>query len=206
MAGISDFLFGSGDKLKKIQTGTPQQQQAHSNILQQLMQMQQPGGGYNQAQDYFSNLLCGQGYQDFSEPYLQQFHEQILPRIAEQFAGKGALSSSGFGQALGGAASGLESQLAQLFSGLQGQAAQSQLGQFNQLANTGLGYQPFSYQNQQGSPGIIKPLAAGLGFGFANQVGNLGASAISSLFKQPGAQMQPNFNFPRYGTSFGGLS
>jgi hypothetical protein len=188
MAGLFDFIFGSKDKLKKIPTGTPEQQQAHNNILQQLMQMQQPGGGYNQAQDYFSNLLGGQGYQDFSEPYLQQFHEQILPRIAEQYAGKGALSSSGFGQALGGAASGLEAQLAQLFSGLQGQAAQSQLGQFNQLANTGLGYQPFAYNNQQGNSGVLGPLATGLGAGFAGPLGGLAASGISSLFKRPQGQ------------------
>jgi hypothetical protein len=62
----------------------------------------------------------------------------------------GALSSSGFGQALGGAGAGLQSQLAQMFSSLQQQAAGAQYNQFNQMANQGLNYQPFAYYQQPG--------------------------------------------------------
>lgn len=184
MPSFSDWLFGSPDKLKKVATGTPEQQGFHGDILGQLKQMLQPGGGYNQAQDYYKNLLQpGQeGFNQFAEPYMQHFQENVLPGIAEKFAGAGALSSSGFGQALGGAASGLQGQLAQLFSQLQQQSAGAQTNQFNQLGNTGLNYQPFAYQNQQGSGGFLGPLATGFGSALAGPLGGAAAGGISSLF------------------------
>jgi hypothetical protein len=134
--------------------------------------MLKPGGGYQGAQNYYNSLLGNpeEAYQQFSQPYMQQFNEQILPGIAEKFAGQGALSSSGFGQALGGAASGLQSQLAQLFSALQGQAAGQQYGQFNNMAGLGLGYSPFTYHEQQGSEGALMPL---LGAGIKAYMGGL---------------------------------
>jgi len=183
--GVLDFIFGKPDKLKKVPTGTKQQEAFGSNILQQAMNMSQPGGGYNLAQNYFQNLLQpGQeGFNQFSEPYLQQFQEQIAPRIAEQFAGAGALSSSGFGQALGGAGAGLQAQLAQLFSSLQQQAAGAETNQYNQLAQTGLNYQPFAYEKKQGSGGFLGPLATGLGMSLGGPLGGLAAGGISSLFK-----------------------
>src|ERR1700743_3016 len=112
MPGFSEWLFGSPDKLEKLPTGTKEQEALHNSILSQAMGLSEGGGGYNLAQQYFKNLL-GPNSQDafnqFSSPYLQQFQEQLLPQIAERFAGAGALSSSGFGQDLGGAASGLTS-------------------------------------------------------------------------------------------------
>lgn len=198
MAEFSDWLFGSPDKLNKIATGTEQQEGLHNNILAQAMQMMQGGGGSNLANQYYNNLLGGnqqQAFNQFSSPYLQQFNEQMLPQIAERFAGAGALSSSGFGQSLGGASAGLQSQLAQLFSQLQGQAAQQQYGQYNQLAQTGLNYQPFAYEKQQGSAGMLAPLlsgiAGGIGGPIGSTLGNLAAGGISSLFKSaPGGGMK----------------
>ena len=114
---------------------------------------------------------------------MQQFNEQVLPQIAERFGGMGALSSSGFGQALGGAASGLQSQLAQLFSQMQQQAVGQEYGQFNNLSQQGLNYQPFAYQNEKGNTGIFGPLAAGIGYGVGGPLGAAGASGITSLFK-----------------------
>ena len=193
MPGFSEWLFGSPDKLKKIDTGTKQQQGLHNNILAQAMGMGQQGGGYDLANQYYNNFLGGnqqEAFNQFSAPYLQQFQEQILPRIAERFAGGGALSSSGFGQALGGAASGLQSQLAQLFSQLQGQAAQQQYGQYNQLAQTGLNHQQFAYNKQQGSGGFLAPLLGGIGTAMGGPIGSaLGqgiGGGISSLFKGMG--------------------
>ena len=193
MPDFSEFLFGSPDKLKKIATGTKEQEALHNSILGQAMGLQGAGGGYDLAQNYYNRFLGGnqqQAFNQFSQPYMQQFQEQMLPQIAERFAGAGALSSSGFGQALGGAASGLQSQLAQLFSQLQGQAAQQQYGQFNQLSQQGLNYQPFAYQQQQGSGGFLGPLlgAAGTTFGgpIGGAIGNALGGGISSLFKGGG--------------------
>ena len=190
MPKFSEWLFGSQDKLNKIETGTPEQQALHNNILSQAMGMQGQQGGYGLAQNYYNNFLGGnqqQAFDQFSQPYMQQFQEQMLPQIAERFAGAGALSSSGFGQALGGAASGLQAQLAKLFSDLQGQAAQQQYGQYNQLSQNGLNYQPFAYQQQQGSGGFLGPLLGGIGGAMGGPIGNaLGqgiTGGISSLFK-----------------------
>jgi hypothetical protein len=196
MPKFSEWLFGSPDKLKKVATGTKEQQGLHNSILGQAMGMQGQGGGYDLAQNYFNNFLGDnqqQAFDQFSQPYLQQFQEQMLPQIAERFAGMGALSSSGFGQSLGGAASGLQSQLAQLFSQLQSQAAGQQYNQYNQLSQTGLNYQPFAYQQKQGSGGFLAPLLGGIGTAMGGPIGAaLGqgiGGGISSLFKGGGGGM-----------------
>jgi hypothetical protein len=193
MAGFSDWLFGSPDKLKKLPTGTKQQQGFHNNLLSKAMGLPQGEEGYGLANQYYNNLLGenqGQAFDQFSQPYLQQFQEQILPQIAERFAGMGALSSSGFGQALGGAASGLQGQLAQLFSQLQGQAAGQQYGQYNNLgqqygnlAQTGLGYQPFAYNKQEGSSGFLGNALNILGGKIAAPIGSALGNGITNLFK-----------------------
>ena len=189
MPSFSDWLFGSPDKLKKVATGTKEQQGLHNNILQQAMGMSGAGGGYQQSQDYYNSLLQpgNEAFQNFASPFMNQFEEQILPGIAERFAGygggAGALSSSGFGQALGGAGAGLQSQLAQLFAQLQSQAAGAQTNQYNQLTQTGLNYQPFAYQQQQGSAGMLGPLATGVGTALGGPLGGALAGGIASLFK-----------------------
>jgi hypothetical protein len=154
MPSLKDMWLGRDVQLQQKPTGTPEQGQFNQNIIQQLMQMMQPGGAYGQSQDWLSGLYGPNAFKNFSQPYNQQFEQQVLPGIAERFAGfganSGALSSSGFGQALAGGASDFQSKLAQLFSQLQMQAS-GQIGQqFNQLANTGLNYQPFAYYERPG--------------------------------------------------------
>ncbi len=215
MAGIGEWLFGGPDKLKKIPAGTKEQQNLHNNILSQAMGMSSQGGGYDLAQQYINNLLGlnqQEAFNQFSSPYLQQFQEQILPQIAERFAGAGALSSSGFGQALGGAASGLQAQLAQLFSNLQQQAAGQQYNQYNQLTNTGLNYQPFAYHQKQGSAGFLSPLLGGIGTAMGAPIGSALGQGIVGLFKgnsgnasagtnmgmMPGGNTSGSFGFPTF--------
>lgn len=187
MADLMDWVFGSADKFKKLDTGTKQQQQfGGQDLISLLQQMMQPGGGLNLANQYDQNLL-GQGpeaFNQFSAPYLQQFQEQMLPQIAERFAGGGALSSSGFGQAVGAGASNLQAQLAQLFSQLQAGAAGRQQGQFQNLSQTGLNYQPFAYEKQAGSQGMLNTAISGGLNAFAGPLGNMAAQGISGLFKR----------------------
>jgi hypothetical protein len=193
MPSFSEWLFGSPEKLKKVPTGTEQQQQfGGHDLISMLQQMMQVGGGQNLANQHDKNLL-GQGpeaFNQFSAPYLQQFQEQMIPEIAERFAKNGALSSSGFGQALGGASSNLQAQLAQLFSQLQGQAAGRQQGQFQNLSQLGLNYQPFAYNQKQGSQGFLGPALGVLGNSFLGPMGGTGlgqlGTGISSLFKGSG--------------------
>lgn len=189
MPSAKEWLFGSPDKLKKIPTGTAEQQQfGGEDLIGLLQQMMSPGGGFNAANQYDQSLLQQgpEAFNQFSQPYLQQFQEQILPMIAERFAGGGALSSSGFGQAIGGAGAGLQSQLAQLFSQLQGQAAGRQQSQFQNLSQQGLNYQPFAYQQKQGSAGMLGPLATGVTTALAGPLAGLAMNGITSLFKGGG--------------------
>ena len=189
MPGLWDTIFGSSDKLKKVDTGTKAQQQfGGTDLINWLNQMMQPGGGFDLANQYDQSLL-GQGpeaFNQFSSPYLQQFEQQILPQIAERFAGRGALSSSGFGQALGGAQAGLQAQLAQLFSQLQGQAAGRQQGQFQNLSQLGLGYQPFQYAQQEGSQGLLGTLGTGIATAAAGPLAGMAVQGISNMFKPRG--------------------
>lgn len=185
-----DFVFGTPESFEKLPTGTPEQEALHNNILAQAMGMSQGQGGYNLANQHFNSLLGNdqqKAFNQFSAPYLQQFQEQMLPQIAERFAGAGALSSSGFGQALGGASSGLQAQLAQLFSQLQQQAASQQQGQYNQLAQTGLNHQPFAYNQKEGSAGFLGTFLNAAGTALGGPIGGaLGqgiGQGISTLYK-----------------------
>ena len=167
------FLWGEKPKMEKLPTGTEEQMQfGGKDIIGLLQQMMNPGGGLDMANQYDQSLL-GTGPEalnNFSAPYLQQFQEQIMPQIAERFAGGGALSSSGFGQALAGGASNLQAQLAQMFSQLQSQASGRQQNQFQNLSNTGLNYSPFDYHEDPGTQGmgpqiiaaLVKALAGGM--------------------------------------------
>lgn len=166
MPKLSEFLFGRKEKTKPMSFQTEGQQ----NLMNQLLgQLGGQGGAGGNALSLLQSYLnpSQQSFEQFANPYMTQFNEQVLPGIAERFAGAGALSSSGFGQALGGAASGLQSQLAQLYSGRQQQSAQSILGLLQNL----LGQQTFGYQQRQANPGFVAPLlgnafeAAGKAYG-----------------------------------------
>ena len=161
MGSFSEWLFGSPDKYTKMDLGTQEQTGLHNDILARAMGMSQQGGGYDLANQYNNNLLGPnqqQAYDQFSQPYLQQFNEQILPGIAE------------------------------LFSQLQGQAAQQQYGQYNQLAQTGLNHQQFGYRHTPSSQGFLNNLAVGVGGQLASPLANGIAGGIGNLFKKPGAQ------------------
>lgn len=167
MGWFSDLFLGKKSKIKKKKRYSPLQEQAEqdffgnpitndplyqsgSNFLQQLL-----GGGPN-------------AFADFEAPYLQQFNQQIVPGIAERFAGVGAGSSSGLNQALSSAASGLQNQLA----GLHGQLKMQALPQALQYAQqpysnlaTGMGFNPYEFMEQPGGAGLLHHLAQGLGQG-----------------------------------------
>lgn len=207
-----EFWFGKPDELKKIPTGTKEQKKLHKHVLQNALGMGQEG--YNQANNYYGDILNQSGeeglqeflspyqnkeaFEQFSKPYMTQFEEQILPQLLERFAGMGGANSSGLAQTLGGAASGLQAQLAQLFSNLIGNyqtnrqnsqqnAASSLTNQFNNLTTTGLNYQPFAYNKQKGNSGALPGLLTGLGTVYGGpggaQFGNQTGQQISQMFQ-----------------------
>lgn len=158
MSGIGNWLFGSEDSFKKLDTMSPEQKK----MFQQFFQMMGgPGGGMGGAMEHQQQLLdpSSEAYQKMAQPYMNQFNQETIPGLAERFAGAGGgmgggLSSSGFGQALSSAGSNLQGNLAAMKTGMQGQAANSIMQQFMQM----MGMQPFAYGHQQSSPGMLPTL------------------------------------------------
>lgn len=132
----SSIIGGGQGGYEKVSTKTRGQRKQQNTALQQWQQLAE--GAYPNAIGLLQSLLDpnSQTYKNFEAPYLQQFQQQTIPGIAEQFAGAGALggglSSSGFGQALGAAGANLQTSLAQMKENLRMQAAQGILGQYNQ--------------------------------------------------------------------------
>lgn len=162
-------VFAQNFRLKEGQLGraptlSEPQQQLMNRLLQGL------GGPLGSGLNYLQNILGGgdEAFQSFQRPAMRQFEEEIVPGIAERFAGRGGLSSSGFQQSLGQAGQRLSENLAGQRSQLQSQA----LGQLMQLL--GLGQQPqFENIYQPRGPGFGTSFASGLGQGLGRLPGAL---------------------------------
>ena len=150
---------GEIEGYNRVSTFDPQQQQLFSQQAQGL------GGIQPQIMDYLKKLLSPEGGEEFAAPYMRQFHEQTIPKLAEQFAGVGALSSSGFQQALGQAGAGLSENLAALREGQKGQGVSSIMQMLQGLL--GQQTQAFLPKQQSGFQQFLTGIAPGLGQGLA---------------------------------------
>lgn len=190
--GILSGIMGGGkdpgsskSRTEKVDTLSPEQ----SQFLKSLY-----GGGFDsnplqqQSQNTLSQLMGNSvpNQKTFEKPYMTQFHEQVVPGIAERFAGVGGLSSSGFQQSLGQAGKGLSETLASLREQMLGQQKDRQANAATsayqmsqgplQARLQGLGAQPFAPVFHPGTPGllgsILPGLAGGLGTGLGMGAGN----------------------------------
>jgi hypothetical protein len=173
---FSSLKGGSGNK--KISNFDKNQQKFFNQYSQNALGNL---GGQQNVMGLLQSMLDpnSEFFKNFENQQMTQFNEQTLPNIAERFAGGasgGALSSSGFGQALGGAASGLQSNLAAGKNDMIMKALQQLLGQYNQQANTVLGAKPFDLQDQGG----------GFGGGFAQGLANISPGILQQLFSSLG--------------------
>jgi hypothetical protein len=113
----------------------------------------------------------------FEAPVMRQFNEQIVPGLSEQFAGAGALNSSGFQQTMGQAAGSLSERLAQMRAQLGMEASQHLFG-YSQLPGAQrqqeqaltmqqrgmvLGAQPYTYAMHGGEAGAGQGMMSGIG-------------------------------------------
>lgn len=184
VGGLSGLFSGNDNKLKKIPTLSKEQQAILGNVYGNLSGAQ---GGYGNAMGLLQGYLDpnSEQYKNFEAPYLREFEQQTIPGLAERFAGAGAqggaLSSSGFGQALGSAGANLQTNLAAMKSQMQRQSISDILNQYNQLTSTGLNAQPFAYGIQPGGAGAL-PSA------FANMSGPLAQYGLGQMMNQ---QQQP---------------
>lgn len=138
----SDLYKVGAQNLQNILQGqleqSPYFQQAGQGLLGLLQNPLQQNPLYQGATQNLQDLLSNnpQAYADFAAPHLREFREQILPGIAEQYAGKGA--SSGLQSQVAAAGAGLAEKLAAMRRGLQQSALDRALGYSQAPFETGL--------------------------------------------------------------------
>lgn len=142
---LMSSLFSNQSDVQNVPTLTDEQIAFQNQQMEQAQGLSAPGGGYNRALQMLQDYLNPESelYKNFEKPYLQQFEQQIVPGLAERFAGfgggmGGGLSSSGFGQALGAAGGNLQANLAQLKSTMGRQSINDLINQYNQLSQNAL--------------------------------------------------------------------
>lgn len=156
---LAGSLFGNkSPKFKQTQVDrfNPQQQ----GVIGQFAQG--AGSLAPQSFEYLRGLLSGDpgALQAFQAPYQRDFRENVVPDLANRFAGMGSgnLSSSAFQQALARAGTSLEEKLASLRGNLQ-MSALDKLFNFSQLGLTPMKETYLS----PGDPGFFGSLAPSLG-------------------------------------------
>lgn len=193
--GIFDSLFGSDDPgVEQVSTLSPIQQKYLKKYFKNPIEKNATYGAGN---DYIQRLLSGDPelMQQFTQPYMDQFNEEIVPGIAQRFAGMGtgagAGSSSGLNNSLAQAGKGLQTNLAQLRGNMQLQAlpqalAYAQQPYSNQLA--GLGLRTTENINRPGNEGMFGGLLnaglQGAATAFGGPLGGALYSGASSLFNK----------------------
>jgi len=159
---LGNFFFGTPEKHEQISTLLPQQQGLF-NQLQGSAMNRGAGGAFGTAADYYRDLLGNdsQDFQSFAAPQMRKFNEDIIPGLAEQFAGfgSGGLSSSGFRNATVNAGTDLAERLGAIRANLRQQGAQGlqNIGQF--------GLNQFSQDRmvQPGTQGFLSQIAPAAG-------------------------------------------
>ncbi len=156
------YLFGDRGGFDQVSRFTPQQQSLFNNFLPGLGQAQ------NSGLEYIRKLLSGEpgAFDEFEAPLMRQYNQEIVPGLAERFAGMGsggAQNSSAFQQTLG--QSGQE--LMERLGALRGNLRNNALGQLQGFTQQGL--QPtFESVYRQPTQGLFGGLASGLSQGLGN--------------------------------------
>lgn len=163
---------------QRVSTLRPEQESLYS---QQQAALMGPGAGgaFGDAADYWRMLLGGQGDPALEAPLMRQFQEDIIPGIAEQFAGMGAgaLSSSGFRTELGRASTDLAERLGSIRAGLRESAASNLAG----LGQSGLSpVDELIFRPRQ--PSLFEQFSGSIGGGLGSGLGMMGAGALFKPF------------------------
>ncbi len=167
-----EALFGKKERNYQQSLLGQEQQPGYQQLLGSI-QGPGAGGAFGQSADYFRDLLSNdsQTANLMFAPEQRRFREQIIPDLAEQFAGMGSggLSSSGFRNAAVGAGADLSERLGAIRAQLRQQGAQG-LANIGQM---GLG----SYNEN-----IYRPETFGLVGGLAEGAGKaLGSYATGKM-------------------------
>lgn len=192
MAGFfSNLFFGKPSKIEQRSLLSPQQQLLQ-NQLMGAAQGQGAGGAFGQAADYYRNLLSDDSadFNAFSAPEMRRFREEIVPGLAEQFAGLGAgssgLSGSNFRNAAVNAGADLSERLGSIRAQLRQNAAQG----LQNIGGAALNpYMQNIFRPQQ--PGLAgQALGTALGSFISPGLGALGGQWANMMFN-PATKASP---------------
>lgn len=177
IAGGLGGLFGGGNQQGKFQQ-RPLLSRRQRPVLNQLINASQnpgAGGAFGQSADYYRNLLSDnpEDFQAFAAPEMRRFNEDIIPGLAEQFAGMGSggLQSSGFRNAAVNAGTDLSERLGAIRASLRQQGVQGLFG---------IGQQAVSPQY---TGNLYRPPAEGGFNSFGQGLGNIGTQFVSDRLR-----------------------
>nr|CAB4126380.1 hypothetical protein UFOVP88_33 [uncultured Caudovirales phage] len=230
-AGVSHYLNkGSSEERRSGDQGKLERYSNYDKrgeqVLRDIQRRAQKGGfnegegSYKSGSQYIKNLLKGGGideeeYQQFADPILRQFNQEIIPNIAEQFGGVNAQGSSAFQQALGASGADLSSRLGALRAQMSMHRKDQQLQGANlalnyaqapnqqryNFANLALSNPKYGYINQpptqSGTQQFLNQLGGGLGQG----VGQFGSSWIANKFGPGGTTTTPQYGQTSWGSN-----
>jgi len=188
------FWTGSSAEVEPVSTLLPNQKPILDSATKAAMK-KGAGGAYGEAADYYRDLMSDDSntYNQMQQPEMRKFNEQIIPDIAEQFAGMGSggLSSSGFQNASINAGTDLSERLGAMRANLRAQGAQG----LQNIGNTALGNYSQMTQTDPGSGGFLSSIAPAVGTAIGSFAGPLGAAA-GNMF---GSASQNAFGAPKVG-------
>ncbi len=197
------LLFGTPEKRENVSTLRPEQEPLYRQAVGAGLK-EGAGGAFGTAADYYRSLFNDDSstFNAYAAPEMRRFNEQIVPDLAEQFAGmgSGALSSSGFRNAAVGAGTDLSERLGAIRAQLRQQGAQG----LSNIGQIGLGNYSQNMVTEQGTPGLLATAApalakAGMEYFVPGSSGllNMGGSAQNT------PQMNSQGMLPPQTTSFG---
>ena len=185
--GLNSFLFGSPAQYENVSTLLPYQSPLHRQ------QVKAAQGAIPQLQNYYGGLLSDNpaDFEAMAAPEMRRFREDIVPGLAEQFAGMGSggLSSSGFRNATVSAGADLSERL----GALRAQLRQAGAAGLQGMANQGLQQFGQSQMTNPGSGGFLAGIAPIAGAAIGGPIGSAIGSWISGNSQQsPVANQGPS--------------
>jgi hypothetical protein len=174
---IGDFFGGTPEKREQVSMLTPEQMKIEKG-LQKAIRGKGASGAFGEAADYYRDLLSpdSETANMMFSPEMRRFNEDIIPGLAEQFAGmgSGALSSSGFRNAAVNAGTDLSERLGAIRASLRQQGAAGLMG----LGQQGLVPTSQWQTTQQATPGFLSSMAPAIGSGIGMAIGGPAGAAI----------------------------
>jgi hypothetical protein len=195
------FFTGEDEVREQVSNLTPSQIKGQRQLEKAAMG-RGAKGAFGTSADYYRDLLSNDSadFNAFAAPEMRRFNEQIVPDLAEQFAGmgSGALSSSGFRNAAVGAGTDLSERLGAIRAQLRQQGAQGLQG----IGQQSLVPHSQWETTQQGTEGFLSSLAPAAGTAIGAAFGGpIGASIGNMAGNWLSGGSQSNANQSKGSTS-----